>query len=289
MFETLKETRSFGGRQLMLRHESKSCGGPMELSVYLPPAANDEKVPVVYWLSGLTCTAANFTEKAGAQRVAAELGLAIVCPDTSPRGAGYAGEDAGWDFGTGAGFYVDATEAPWSERYRMYSYVTDELPRAIDGAFPTLGEGHRSVFGHSMGGHGALVIGLREPRKWRSVSALAPICAPTKCPWGEKAFGGYLGPDRESWKAYDACELLGRGTHPAKVLVDQGLADPFLDEQLHPHLLEEAAAAAGQDLEVRRREGYDHSYYFIATFVEDHLRHHAAHLGAPVSAPSSMS
>jgi S-formylglutathione hydrolase len=285
MFEILKEHRSFGGRQLFLKHQSELCGGPMELSLYLPPQAAAEEVPVVYYLSGLTCTAANFTEKAGAQRLAASLGLAIVCPDTSPRGAGYPGEDDDWDFGAGAGFYVDATEEPWSHTYQMYSYVTRELPGLVDAEFPTMGEGHRSIFGHSMGGHGALVIALREPDRWRSVSAFSPICAPTRCPWGVKAFGGYLGDDREAWKSYDASELVRKKTHPITILVDQGLADGFLDEQLKPDLFEEACAAGGQRLELRRHEGYDHSYYFIASFVEDHLRHHAAALKGPAGAP----
>ncbi len=285
MFETVREYRSFGGRQLFLKHQSELCGGPMELSVYLPPQAEREKVPVVYWLSGLTCTAANFTEKAGAQRMAAALGLAIVCPDTSPRGGGYPGEDDHWDFGTGAGFYVDATEEPWSRTYQMYSYVTRELPALIDSELPTLGEGHRSIFGHSMGGHGALVIALREPERWRSVSAFSPICAPTRCPWGVKAFGGYLGDDREAWSSYDASALVRESTHPITILVDQGLADGFLEEQLRPELFEDACKAGGQRLSLRRHEGYDHSYYFIASFVEDHLRHHAAALKGPAGAP----
>jgi S-formylglutathione hydrolase len=287
MFETLKEHASFGGRQLFLRHQSTACRGAMELSLYLPPQAAREPVPVVYFLSGLTCTATNFTEKAGAQRLASSLGLAIVCPDTSPRGTGYPGEDADWDFGAGASFYVDATCEPWSETYQMYSYVTDELPKALDAEFPLAGEGHRSIFGHSMGGHGALVMALREPGRWRSVSAFAPICAPTRCPWGVKALGGYLGDDRDAWKAYDATELLRqRNTHPITILVDQGEADPFMDTQLKPQLLEEACAKAGQRLSLRRHAGYDHSYYFIASFLEDHLRHHAAALLGPAGAPS---
>lgn len=276
-FETVKSWASFGGRQRVLRHESAACGGPMELSVFVPPGAGP--FPVLTYLSGLTCTAMNVTEKGGFQRVAAELGLIVVCPDTSPRGAGVAGEDEGWDFGTGAGFYVDATLAPWSARYRMWTYVTDELPPLIDAAFPTKGPGHRSMFGHSMGGHGALVVGLREPGAWRSISALAPISAPSRVPWGQKAFTGYLGEDREAWKAYDATELVAQQTHPEPILVDLGTADPFLDVQLRPEPFQEACAAAGQELELRMREGYDHSYYFIASFMEDHLRHHAARLG----------
>ena len=277
--ETLEEHASFGGTTGFYSHDSEACGGPMRFAVYQPPQAKEGPVPVVFFLSGLTCTADNFTTKAGAQRVAAELGLLLVMPDTSPRGAGYPGEDEGWDFGTGAGFYVDTTEAPWSARYRMYSYVTEELPALVDAAFPTKGPAHRSVFGHSMGGHGALVLGLREPTKWRSISALSPIVAPTQVPWGHKAFGGYLGEDREAWKAYDATELVAKTQHPAPILIDQGTADGFLEEQLRPELFQAACASAGQALELRMQDGYDHSYYFIATFVEDHLRHHAAHLG----------
>lgn len=275
--ETLWEKHSFDGVQGVYAHESEACGGRMEFGVFVPPG--DGPFPVVYFLSGLTCTWENFTAKAGAQRVAAELGLILVTPDTSPRGAGYAGEDEGWDFGTGAGFYVDATEEPWCARYRMYSYVTKELPALVDACFSTRGAGHRSVFGHSMGGHGALVIGLREPERWRSVSAFAPICAPSQVPWGNKAFGGYLGEDREAWKRYDATELVKTRRHPAPILIDQGTADGFLEEQLKPQLFSAACAEAGQPLQLNLREGYDHSYYFIATFVEDHLRHHAAQLG----------
>lgn len=275
MLNLTSEKRIFGGRQGFYRHESKLCG-PMELSVFLPPRADEAPCPVLFYLSGLTCTANNFTEKAGFQRVAAELGLIVVAPDTSPRGAGCPGEDDDWDFGTGAGFYVDATVAPWSERYRMFSYVTEELPTLVDATFSTTGR--RSVFGHSMGGHGALVVGLRDPAAWCSVSAFAPISAPTRCPWGEKAFSGYLGSDRTAWAAYDACELVKQRTHPAPILVDQGTADGFLEEQLKPELLRTEFEAAGQAFELRMQDGYDHSYYFIATFVEDHLRHHARFL-----------
>lgn len=277
--EATKSHASFGGVQGYYRHDSEACGGPMELSVFVPPQAEREPAPVVYYLSGLTCTAENFTAKAGAQRVAAELGLIVVAPDTSPRGAGYPGEDDDWDFGTGAGFYVDATVPPWSSRYRMYSYVSEELPALIDASFPTR-PGARAITGHSMGGHGALVIGLRQPERWRSISAFAPICAPARCPWGEKAFSGYLGDDRRAWREYDATELVvARGAHPAPILVDQGTADPFLAEQLRPELLEDACRRAGQALELRMQAGHDHSYFFVATFVEDHLRHHARFLG----------
>ena len=278
MLERVSERRMFGGTQGFFKHESVNCG-PMELSVFSPPRASQDPCSVVFYLSGLTCTAANVTDKSGFQRVASELGLIVVAPDTSPRGAGYPGEDDSWDFGTGAGFYVDATEAPWSERYRMFSYVTEELPALIDAHFETRGANHRSVFGHSMGGHGALVVGLRQPDRWRSISAFAPIAAPTRCPWGEKAFSGYLGADRKTWAAYDACELVAKRTHPRPILVDQGTADVFLDEQLEPELLRSACEAAGQALELRMQPGYDHSYSFIATFMEDHLRHHHTHLG----------
>jgi len=272
--ETTKSWAAFGGTQRWCAHESEACGGRMELSVYVPPG--DGPFPVVYFLSGLTCTPENFTTKAGAQRVASELGLLVVAPDTSPRGAGYPGEDDDWDFGTGAGFYVDATEAPWSARYRMYSYVTEELPGLIDASFPTTGA--RSILGHSMGGHGALVIGLRQPERWRSVSALAPIVAPTQVPWGQKAFSGYLGDDERAWRAYDATALVAGTQREDTILIDQGTADSFLERELRPELFQKACADAGQPLELRMRDGYDHSYYFIATFIEDHLRHHAAHL-----------
>ena len=250
----------------------------MELSVFVPAHGAGERLPVLFYLSGLTCTAENFTGKAGAQRLASELGLIVVAPDTSPRGAGCPGEDDDWDFGTGAGFYVDATVPPWSERYRMFSYVNDELPALIDAAFPTRGPSHRGILGHSMGGHGALVMALRHPERWRSVSAFAPITAPTRVPWGQKAFAGYLGDDRLAWNDYDACELVKRRQHPTTILVDQGDADRFLETQLQPELFVSACRAAGQPLELRMQPGYDHSYYFIATFIEDHLRHHAAHL-----------
>lgn len=268
--ETRNEHACFGGVQGFYRHDSVLCGGPMTFSVYRPPAAiAGQRCPVVLYLSGLTCTEENVTAKSGAQRVCAELGAIFVAPDTSPRGAGYPGEDDDWDFGTGAGFYVDATVEPWSERYQMYSYVSRELRELIDAEFPT---GAWSITGHSMGGHGALVCGLREPERWRSVSALAPISAPSRCPWGEKAFAGYLGDDREDWKAYDASELVRQRPRGDRLLVDQGAADPFLTEQLRPELLAEACAESGQDLELRMQPGYDHSYYFVATFIEDHLR-----------------
>jgi S-formylglutathione hydrolase len=234
---------------------------------------------VLYYLAGLTCTEETFAIKAGAQRVAAELGLMLVAPDTSPRIPRLPGDDSAWDFGLGAGFYVDATSEPWSRHYRMYSYVTRELPEIVAANFPARA-GARGIFGHSMGGHGALVCALRNPGSYQSLSAFAPIAAPSRCPWGTKAFSGYLGDDREAWAEYDASELIARQAFAGRILVDQGTADPFLREQLHPEALELAAHEVGQDLELRRHPGYDHGYFFIASFVEDHLRHHAAVLHA---------
>ena len=269
----------FGGTVSFHEHHSSACDAAMRFAVYTPPQAADGPVPVLYYLAGLTCTEETFMIKAGAQRHAAEHGLMLVAPDTSPRDADITGEDDDWDFGTGAGFYVDATQEPWSGHYRMYSYVTRELPSVVEENFPARPDA-RGIFGHSMGGHGALVCALKNPDAFRSVSAFAPISAPTRVPWGEKAFTGYLGEDREAWKAYDAGELV-RG-HPfadgRSILVDQGLSDQFLEEQLLPEALEEACAESGQPLTLNRREGYDHSYYFISTFMEDHVRHHAAAL-----------
>jgi len=276
--ETISEARCFGGVQGVYGHAAEATNCAMRFSVFRPPQADSGPVPVLYWLSGLTCTEENFTIKAGAQRYAAEHGVMVVAPDTSPRGVDLPGEDESYDFGSGAGFYVDATEVPWSAHYRMYSYITDELPALILANFP--GDAARQgVFGHSMGGHGALVCALRNPEIYRSVSAFAPIVAPTRAPWGEKAFSGYLGADRESWRQYDACELIGDGARAPDILVDQGTADGFLDEQLRPELLREACETAGQPLTLRLQEGYDHSYYFIASFVGDHIAHHAKALG----------
>ena len=269
--------RCFDGVQQFYSHESQECRTEMKFSVYLPPQATNREVPVLYYLAGLTCTEETFAMKAGAQRIAAELGLMLVAPDTSPRKVRLPGDDASWDFGLGAGFYVDATQAPWNQHYRMYSYVTRELPALVQ----SLGKARadrQSIFGHSMGGHGALVCALRNPDRYRSVSAFAPICAPMQCPWGEKAFSGYLGSDRSSWSAYDATELIAKRRYDFKLLIDQGSGDKFLVEQLKPELLEAACARSGNTLALRRREGYDHGYYFIATFMEDHLRHHAEHL-----------
>jgi S-formylglutathione hydrolase len=276
---TRSEQLAFGGLQGFYEHASDACGGPMRFAVYQPPAAlRGERVPVLYWLAGLTCTEETFAIKAGAQRVAADLGIAIVTMDTSPRAARYAGDDASWDFGQGAGFYLDATEAPWSATYRMHAWVTRELREIVEARF-AIDAGRRGIFGHSMGGHGALVLALRHPDLYRSVSAFAPIVAPSRVPWGEKAFTGYLGPDRARWREWDACELVATKRFASAPLVDQGLADKFLERELRPELLEDACRAAGQPVTVRRHEGYDHSYWFIATFVEDHLRHHAAALG----------
>ncbi len=277
--ETLSEQACFGGKVGFYRHDSAACGLPMRFAAFVPPQAARGPVPVLYYLAGLTCTEETFVAKAGAQRLAAELGLMLVAPDTSPRGAGAPGEDDAWDYGTGAGFYVDATREPWSAHYRMYSYVTDELPKVVAAALPARPD-RQGVFGHSMGGHGALVCALRNPDKYRSVSAFAPIAAPSRCPWGEKAFGGYLGPDRAAWAEYDASELVKRAPRPDSILIDQGTADKFLAPQLKPELFEAACREAGQPLVLRRHEGYDHSYYFIASFVDDHLRHHASALGA---------
>jgi S-formylglutathione hydrolase len=268
----------FGGTQDVYVHASVATRSPMRFALYLPPQAGTRRVPAVFWLSGLTCTEENFTCKAGAQRVAAELGLALIVPDTSPRNLGLPGDRAASDFGEGAGFYIDATEAPWSAHYRMYSYVSAELPALVAAHFP-VDTSRLAVFGHSMGGHGALVVALRNPQRFVSVSAFAPICSPMRSPWGEKAFTGYLGGDRTSWDKYDATALVTScGWQGPPIVVDQGTADPFLVNQLKPELLAEACAAAGVALDLRRREGYDHSYYFIATFVEEHLRLHAGAL-----------
>ena len=267
--------RCFSGQQGFYEMPSAACAGPMRFSVFVPPQAlAGTKVPVLYYLAGLTCTEETFVIKAGAQRLAAELGLMLVACDTSPRSSRFAGDDERWDFGQGAGFYLDATAAPWASAYRMYSHVLHELPAFVEQHFPA--NSRRGIFGHSMGGHGALVLALRNPERYASCSALAPICAPMQVPWGELAFGRYLGDDRRAWADYDACALLDRGARlPGSILVDQGTADKFLERELRPELLERAASAAGQALELRRHPGYDHSYYFIATFIEDHLRHHA--------------
>jgi len=272
------ENLCFGGVQGVYAHTSTITGCEMRFGVFLPPQANASRVPVVYWLSGLTCTEESFIVKAGAQRIAAHLDVAIVVPDTSPRGLGIPGEGESYDFGLGAGFYVDATEAPWSRGYRMYSYVTKELPAIVGENFP-VDIARAGIFGHSMGGHGALTIALKNPHAYQSVSAFAPIASPMRCPWGEKALTGYLGPDRSRWRDYDTTALLeDRGWRGPPLLVDQGTRDQFLETQLKPELLREASERAGVSLDLRLRDGYDHSYFFIATFIEDHLRFHARHL-----------
>ena len=278
--ETLSEHACFGGVQGFYRHASSSIGLPMKFGVYRPPQAlAGAQVPALVWLAGLTCTEETFAVKAGAQRIAAELGLMLVTPDTSPRGTGVAGADASWDFGDGAGFYLDATQAPWAERWRMESYVTQELPEAVAGNFPYDRE-RLGLFGHSMGGHGALTLALRHPGAYRSVSAFAPVAAPTQAPWGVKAFTNYLGDDRATWAAHDATELVKSGARAPALLVDQGMDDKFLAEQLGIDPFEAACRAAGQALTLRRHAGYDHGYFFIASFIEDHLRFHADALKA---------
>jgi S-formylglutathione hydrolase len=272
---TVSQSKCFGGVQATHAHDSVETHCSMRFGVFLPPQAQTSRVPVLYWLSGLTCTEENFIVKAGAQRVAAELGLAIVVPDTSPRGLNLPGEAASYDFGLGAGFYVDATEEPWARGYRMYSYVTKELPSVVSANF-RIDASRAGIFGHSMGGHGALTIALRNPGTYNSVSAFAPICSPMRCPWGEKALAGYLGADQKRWRQYDATALLEDvGWSGPPLLVDQGTKDPFLDGQLKPDLLKRACAERNIALELRMQEGYDHSYFFIASFVEDHLRFHA--------------
>lgn len=278
--ELLSEHACFGGVQRFYRHASKAIGLPMRFSVYLPPQANDGSVPAVVYLAGLTCNEETFPAKAGAQRVASQLGLALVAPDTSPRGAETPGESDDWDFGVGASFYLNATQEPWSEHWHMESYVTGELPSLLAAQLP-IDSSRLGIMGHSMGGHGALTLALRHPKTFRSVSALAPICAPSQCAWGEKAFRAYLGSDRSTWASHDAVALLQDGPHapfPGGILVDQGLGDKFLAEQLHPHLLETACAQAGQPLTLRRHANYDHGYYFVQSFMADHLEHHARQL-----------
>ena len=275
----ISEHACFGGTQRFLAHESRECHTEMRFSVYEPPQARERRVPVLYYLAGLTCTEETFMIKAGAQRLASELGLMLVTPDTSPRQPRLPGDDASWDFGLGAGFYVDATEAPWSAHYRMYSYVTSELPELVTSSFPALAD-RQGIFGHSMGGHGALVCALRNPSQYRSLSAFAPISAPMRCPWGHKAFSGYLGADEDGWRAYDATELVTHAPFHGPILIDQGDADKFLAEQLKPELFAEACRRAGQTLELRMQPGYDHGYYFIQTFMADHLAWHASALNS---------
>ena len=277
--ERIEHRACFGGWQDVYRHESPTLGCTMHFAVYLPPQATEPgaRLPVLYWLSGLTCTEQNFITKAGAQRHAAEHGVVIVAPDTSPRGDDVPDAD-GYDLGKGAGFYVNATALPWARHYRMYDYVVDELPALVEASFPV--SDARAVSGHSMGGHGALVAALRNPGRYRSVSAFSPIVAPTQVPWGEKAFTAYLGPDRGDWKRYDATELVKSAPEKLPLLIDQGADDEFLDLQLRPQLLQAAAEAAGHPVYLRMQPGYDHSYYFVASFIGEHIAHHAAALKA---------
>ena len=270
--ERIEHRACFGGWQDVYEHASTTLGCTMRFAVYLPPQAERATLPVLYWLSGLTCNEQNFITKAGAQRYAAEHGVILVAPDTSPRGDDVADAD-GYDLGKGAGFYVDATQAPWATHYRMYDYVVNELPALIEAQFPVTGA--RAISGHSMGGHGALVIALKNPGRYRSVSAFSPIVAPSQVPWGEKAFGAYLGDDRAAWRAFDATALVETATERLPLLIDQGDADEFLESQLRPQLLKAACEAAGHPIELRMQPGYDHSYYFIQSFIGEHIAHHA--------------
>lgn len=276
LISSVSSNKCFGGHQQVLRHDSAVLGCSMTFGVYLPPQAASERCPVVYWLSGLTCTEQNFVTKAGAQAHAARLGLIVVAPDTSPRGEGVP-DDPAYDLGCGAGFYLNATQEPWARHYRMYDYIAAELPALIEATFPAA-EGRRGILGHSMGGHGALVIALRNPGRYRSVSAFAPIVAPSEVPWGQRAFRAYLGEDRAAWAAYDAHLLVRSAEERLPLLIDQGDSDQFLDRELKPELLRAACAEAGHPLTLRMQPGYDHSYYTIATFLGDHLEHHAAAL-----------
>jgi len=275
--QLVSKSRSFSGWTMRFQHASTSLNCDMIFSIYLPPQAEHQQVPVLYWLSGLSCTDENFMQKAGAQRKAAELGIAIVCPDTSPRGTNLAGEHDSYDLGSGAGFYVNATQTPWSEHYRMYDYVSTELPELINTQFPV--NGKKAISGHSMGGHGALICALKNPGNYASVSAFAPICHPSTCPWGQKAFSAYLGEDPDHWSPYDASLLIPNATEQLPLLIDQGSDDEFFTEQLHLDALQHACTTANHPLTVRMQPGYNHSYFFIASFIDDHLLHHGKALG----------
>ncbi|HEX7238283.1 MAG TPA: S-formylglutathione hydrolase [Gammaproteobacteria bacterium] len=274
--ERVSESRCFEGRQIVYKHASAACACTMRFAVYLPPAADRGPVPALYWLSGLTCTEENFSVKAGAQRYAAELGLALIIPDTSPRGVNIPGEDAQMDVGTGAGFYVNATQPPWAAHYRMYDYIRDELPAVVNANLP-VDPARKSISGHSMGGHGAIIIGIGNAPAYRSVSAFAPIASASQSGWGRHALTAYLGADRRGWSEYDAAAVIRAKPSRHELLVDQGMADPYL-EQLLPNELKEACRASGQRLTYRERAGYDHGYYFVSTFIAEHLRFHAAAL-----------
>jgi S-formylglutathione hydrolase len=277
MLERIEHRACFGGWQDVYRHRSRAVDSEMRFAIYLPPQAQDQSVPALYWLSGLTCTEQNFITKAGAQRYAAEHGIALVVCDTSPRGE-HVADDAAYDLGQGAGFYLNATVTPWSQHYRMYDYVAHELPALVEQHFPVTNK--RSISGHSMGGHGALTVALKNPGRYCSVSAFSPIVAPSRVPWGEKAFSAYLGSDRETWRAYDTTELVKTANEKISLLIEQGDADEFLQTQLKPELLKEAADAVGYPLEVRMRAGYDHSYYFVASFIGEHVAYHTKALYA---------
>lgn len=276
--EKIGQNKCFGGNQLRYKHASPVLGCDMTFSIYLPPGASaDAPVPVIYWLSGLTCTDENFVQKAGAQKYAAEHGVALVAPDTSPRGEHIPRDpDGAWDFGLGAGFYLDATNEPWRKNYRMYSYITEELPKLIEAEFPLTSK--KSIMGHSMGGHGALTIALKNPGVYNAASAFSPICAPMECPWGVKAFSRYLGEDKTNWRQYDTCALIAERKNTIPLLVEQGSADSFLVEQLQPEKLQQACVQNQHPLDLRIRDGYDHSYFFIATFIGEHVAYHAERL-----------
>jgi len=275
----IEEHRCFNGIQRVYEHASTQTQCTMRFGLFLPPVTSHQTIPLLYWLSGLSCNEQNFMTKAGAQRLAADYGIALVMPDTSPRGITLPGDRADFDFGVSAGFYVDATEEPWKNHYRMYSYIQQELPAIVEQIIP-VNKKACGIFGHSMGGHGALVLALNNPSQYHSVSAFSPICSPCHAPWGEKAFSGYLGTDRSSWKQYDACELIiQKGWPHGTILIDQGTADPFLSEQLKPHLLESASRKSQVPVTIRMQDGYDHSYYFISSFIADHLEFHARNLG----------
>ena len=276
--ERIANTKIFGGQQAQYKHQSTSLDCEMVFSIYLPPQAENQRVPILYWLSGLTCTDQNFVTKAGAQLYAAEHGMAVVCPDTSPRGDGVPDDaDGAWDFGLGAGFYVNATQLPWSENYKMYDYVVNELPDLIKANF-SVDTDRVAISGHSMGGHGALTIALNNTGKYKSASAFAPIVSPMNCPWGEKALSGYLGNDKSTWEAHDTCALIMAADSQLPILVDQGRADGFLEDQLKTELLEHASSEAAYPMTIRYQDGYDHSYYFIASFIGEHFAFHAKHL-----------
>ena len=290
--ETISSTRSHGGTQHVLRHASTATGTPMTFAVFVPDHAPGEQLPIIWYLSGLTCTHANVMDKGEYRAACAEHRIILVAPDTSPRGPDLEGNpvpddpEGAWDFGLGAGFYVDATQEPWSRHYRMKSYIEDELPAVLAAAIPAADLSRQSITGHSMGGHGALTIALRNPGRFKSVSAFAPIASPLNCPWGEKALTNYLGPDRTAWRAYDSYALLEDGARVPDILIDIGTADPFLTEQLKPELLEDAAATAQQSLTLRRQNDYDHSYFFISTFMAEHIAWHAAAIACDGGRPT---